>query len=123
MLPKRLCRWAQKLTLVVWTLLPLSIAGGLAAAETWHSSTVRWIYPQGDGGLVVAFQTDSPSCTSPATPDYYYVYVGQNGVTAEGFKNILAALLSAAAQGRAVQFAFDNATGACYVNRVLVFYE
>jgi hypothetical protein len=94
-----------------------------SAAETWHTSRIRWVYPQADGQtFVLVFQENAPSCPSASTPKYQYVAVGQNGVTAEGLKQLLSVSLSAAAQGLTVQVAFDNATGACYVNRLLVIY-
>jgi hypothetical protein len=92
------------------------------AAEVWHVSKIRWVYPQPDGQtFVLVFQADAPSCPTVA-PKYHYVTVGQNSMTAEGLKHVLAASLSAAAQGLTVQVAFDNATANCYVNRLLVIY-
>jgi hypothetical protein len=104
-------------------LLSCVVARSVVATDVWHTSTVRTIYPHADGSVVVTFSTDSPSCTSANTPHYYYVAVGQNGVTAEALKNILAAFLSAAAQGRTVQFNFSDTTTACYINRALVIYQ
>jgi hypothetical protein len=64
--------------------------------------------------------TDHASCTSAASPDYYYITVGQNGVTADGLRAMHATALTAFAMERQVSIAFDNATANCYINRLIV---
>ena len=94
-----------------------------SAADAVHTSRIRWVYPLADGQtFVLTFQVDAPSCTATGSPKYHYVTVGQNGVTAEGLKHLLAACLSAAAQGLTVSVVFDNATSSCHVNRLAVIY-
>jgi hypothetical protein len=91
------------------------------AAEVWVASLVKWIYPQGDGQtIVLVLETESAQCTSPASPKYFYVTVGQNGVTQEGLKNIFATASLALATDKMLHVAFDDSTQACYVNRVLI---
>jgi hypothetical protein len=110
------------------SLLALSVGSSLVvfesrAAETWHTSTIKWVYPQADGAVVVlVFHADSAAC-SAQSPKYHYAAVGQNGMTAEGLKLLAATALSAAAQGRTVSVAFDSASGGCYINRMLVVYD
>jgi hypothetical protein len=68
--------------------------------------------------FVLIFDTSAPDCASPN--HYHYVVPTQNGVTDEGAKRIYAAALSALAMDKTVQVNFDNATSACYVNRLVV---
>jgi hypothetical protein len=91
-----------------------------AAAEAWVQSTIKNVYPFPDGSFVLVLNTATTSCTNPAL--YYYVMAGQNSVTAEGVKALLASSLAAAAQSREISMAFDNATTACYVNRFAILY-
>ena len=93
------------------------------AAEVWVASVIKAVYPQANGSAVLTFQSDMPNCTSPANPKYYVLMVGQNGVTAEGFKNILASALAAAAAGKQVQVAFDDSTSNCFVNRLYAIFN
>lgn len=101
---------------VVATIRCLALLGTVAigsigeAAEAWHSPTVRQVYPQADGSFVLVFNSDGSACPNGSSPKYHYVVVGQNGVTAEDIKSLLAVSLSAAAQGKTIQVAFDNAT-------------
>ena len=104
-------------------LVILALAVDSQAANVWHVSTIKSIYPQGNGTTVVLiFDTDSPSCANANTPNYYYIAVGQNGVTAEGLRNMYAAALAAAAAGLSVTINFDDGTTGCYINRLLVAY-
>jgi hypothetical protein len=107
------------LTLAASFLLALAAAPA-DAADIWHVSTIKYIYPQANGTIVLAFATDSASCTSTATPDYYTIAVGQNGVTAEALKHMLAVALSAFALEKQVSINFSDTTTACYINRLLV---
>jgi hypothetical protein len=87
----------------------------------WHASQVKFVYPQGDGSFVVEFVNNSASCSSAAIPtQYFYVVTGQNGVNADGLKNLLATALTAYATGSVLSIAFDNATPYCYINRFAV---
>jgi hypothetical protein len=98
----------------------LGLTLSLQAAEVWHTSTVQWVYPLSNGNFVIGFDTSSSACTNPNAPKYMYVAVGQNGVDAEGAKKMYAAALTALAAGKTLTVAFDDATTACYVNRLLV---
>lgn len=91
------------------------------AAATWLVSTIKWVYPQADGSFVLTFAADPPTCTSASSPKYLLVMAGQNGVTADGVKSMLATSLAAFAMGAQVQINFDDATSNCYVNRLVVF--
>lgn len=93
------------------------LADPAAAAEAWAVATLKFVYPLGDGSVVLAMTTDPPTCTSTATPKYLLVRAGQNGMTADGAKNILAAALTALAMGTQFQVNFDDSTSNCYVNR------
>lgn len=105
-------------------LLVLICATSLAnASPTWHSGKIKWIYPNGAGvDTVLVFDVDSPSCTSTSTPDYYYIRVGANGVTADGAKNMLAVVLAAAAADLTVSINFDSSSTECVINRLYAVY-
>lgn len=90
------------------------------AAPTWHTSTIRTIYPNANGDVVITFNTDAPTCTSATTPDYYYVRVGENGMTLDGLKQILAVALTAATTRSDVTINFEDASSGCFVNRLFV---
>lgn len=90
------------------------------AAEVWHTSTIKYVYPQADNTFVLIFDTNAPACTSTATNKYHLVAPSQNGMTDEGAKKIYAAALLAMATDKAVQFAFDDSTTSCYINRLMV---
>lgn len=98
----------------------LSVTSAAFSATVWHGSTVKSVYPQSDGSLILIFNTDSAACTSASSPNYYYVTVGQNGVTEQGSNKIYAAALSAGHAGNSISFAFDDSTSNCYINRFLV---
>ncbi len=99
----------------------LSTATSAGAAATWHTGKITRVYPTGDGvSVVIQFDTDSPACTHSSTPDYYYVQVGQNGVTADGLKILLSTALAAAAANKTVGINFDSASSNCYINRLWV---
>jgi hypothetical protein len=90
------------------------------AVETWHTSTLKYVYALADGGFVLIFNVSAPSCTSTASDKYFHVIPSQNGMTVEGAKKIYGAALMAMATDKAMQFAFDDATSNCYINRAMV---
>ena len=92
------------------------------ATETWHYGKITRVYPLANGAVVFSLDTDAPSCTNTSKPKYFYLQVGQNGVTADGLRNIMATGLAAASQGKNVGVNFDNATPSCYINRINVVY-
>jgi hypothetical protein len=101
----------------LFALLPIGQALG---AEQWAGGKINFVYPLADGNFIVTLAVDSPLCPSPGTPKYMYAVVGQNGVTAAGLKNLYASLLAAHLSARTVSIAFDDSTGACYINRLAV---
>ena len=88
------------------------------SAEIWHMSTINQVYPTADGEVILILDTDSNYCTSANSPDYYYLSVGQNGVSADALKNMLATILAGAAAGRTFWINFDDSTAQCYINRL-----
>ncbi|NQD35653.1 response regulator receiver protein [Permianibacter sp. IMCC34836] len=107
------------LSIVVAAITPMTSAN---AAEVWHSGKIKSIYPLANGSFVFTMTTNSPECTSASAAKQHFVQSGQNGMTADGVKNILAAAMAAAAQGKDISFAYDTATSSCFVNRMLVNY-
>jgi hypothetical protein len=96
-------------------------ATNVGATERYHTSTLKSVYPQGNGDFVLVFDTDTTQCAlASGSPKYQYVVVGQNGVNAEGSKKIYAAALSAVITRATVDIAFDDATVYCYINRLVV---
>ncbi len=92
----------------------------LAHAEISHYSTIKQLYALADGNFALILNADSSSCTSPSSPDYYYIVVGQNGMTQEGAKKIFATASLAFATSKGVWIAFDESTSNCYINRLSV---
>ncbi len=94
---------------------------GVLAAEVWHTSTIKTVYPLASGGFVLIFNADSPACPHPnAVGKYHYVVPSQNDMTVEGAKKLYAAALLALAMDRAVTIAFEGSSAECYVNRLSV---
>jgi hypothetical protein len=98
----------------------LTVSGTYAhAAESWLVSKVKVVYPQANGSVILSFVDNAPNCSNPTTPTkYMYIQVGQNGVTAEGLKNMLSTALVAYATGGVLSVAFDDGTSACNINRL-----
>lgn len=89
-----------------------------AHAGLWHTAKIKNVYPQADGNFVLILYADHSSCTNANSPDYYYVSVGQNGVTQEGANKMYAAALAAAISGKSVTFNFDENSSTCSINRL-----
>ena len=87
---------------------------------TWHTATIRSVYPLASGAFVLTFASDSPSCTNANSPHYYRVEVGQNGVTAEAARNMYGLALAAATTGKPVTINFESNTANCFINRMAV---
>lgn len=102
---------------IVFALVLLVSASSVATA-TWHTATVKAIYPYAGGSrFVLAFDAEHPNCTNAQTPrKYYYVLAGVNGVTAEDVKAYYALSMFAMAQEKPLAFIFDDATSNCYVS-------
>ena len=94
---------------------------GAANAEvTSFTSKITAVYPLANGRVVLNFSDQPPACTGQGNPKYFYLEVGQQGVTEKGFNNIYAAALTAATTGSSVSVFFDNASQYCYINRMVV---
>lgn len=105
---------------VAWTILLCLLSWGAHAAEIWHTSTIKMLYPVADGSFVLIFDVNAPACTNTNTDKYHSVTPSQNAMTVEGAKKIYAAAMMAMATEKSVQFAFDDSTASCYVNRLAV---
>lgn len=98
----------------------MAISDPVVAAESWHTSTIKHIYPRADGSFVLVFAANAADCTNGNTGKYHYVTPTQNGMTDAGAEKIYAAALLAVAMEKSVQVAFDNATPSCYINRLFL---
>jgi hypothetical protein len=98
----------------------LAVSAMATAAEQWHTSTIKYVYPQSTGQFVVIFDTDAPGCTATGPGKYMLIYDGSNGVTLEGRKAMYAAALMAVVTRVSVSIAYDDATSNCYINRLTV---
>jgi hypothetical protein len=102
---------------LVSTLLPLQ------ANSANHQGPLQMVYPQGDGSFVLGFVPIAGSlnaCSSAAGVKYTFVQVGQNGVNADGIKNMLATALTAFALGKSVGISYSDASSSCFVANLLV---
>lgn len=106
---------------VLATLCLGAIASVASATEVNLFTHVLRVHPLADGSIVLMMTTDSPSCTSTATPNKHYtIKVGQNGVSADGLRAMQATAMTAVATGYRLTIYFDDATSFCYVNRILM---
>ena len=103
------------LALLITTFSTLSFA-----ADVWHTSTIRSVYPLANGSFVLTFTTETENCTNGNKPRYFYVGQGLNGVTADGANKIYSLALAAASQKLPLVIAFDNSTSDCAINRASV---
>jgi hypothetical protein len=88
-------------------LFAVSISFPASAVNVQFQSHVDFIYPVADGSFVIGFIENSPDCSSIDTPTkYFYVKAGQNSVTAEAVRNMLAVALVAFTTEKPVRFAF-----------------
>ena len=104
--------------MVFLTLLTIICSNSYAAASIVQS-TVKSVYPQADGSFVIILANDTSTCTA-TSPKYFYVMPGQNGMTVDGAKAMLATALTAFALGSSLELIFDDATTSCYVNRIVI---
>jgi len=106
---------------ICFAFLALLLAAPLSATERQQISTVKFVYPLGDGNFVIGLDADSSFCTSTSSPNkYYHVFVGQYGVNADGSNKIYAAAMLALASRQTATLIFDDTTAYCYVNRIVV---
>lgn len=112
----------SKLMLVMGCIgLAMLVYQSASAADVWVSPVhITRIYPQADGSIVLTVDNDNNTCTNSASPKYYQLTVGQNGVTADALKNMLAVALSAFAMNRTVSINISDSTPNCYVNRLFI---
>ena len=91
-----------------------------SAAEGWATSYVKFVYPLASGDFIVGL-VDSPStCTNANNPKYLLVGRGENSVTADGVKGMLATSLSAFLSGKGLTVVFDDSTSSCSINRMQI---
>lgn len=110
-------KWIYRAAIAVLATMMTATAG---AAEIQVSSTLYAVYPLHNGAFALMFNDTIASCSSTANPKRFYVKVEHASMTVEGAKQIYAAALFALAAEKVVWFVFDDATGDCYVNRLMV---
>ena len=113
----------HRLLVTIVVLAAILAADAISAASVTHTVKIQRIHPLSDGAVVFTFETDAPTCVQSGTVDYYYVRVGENSVTQEALKNMLAVALAAATTGRAVTIIFDDSTAYCYVKSLYVRFD
>ncbi|WP_419227336.1 hypothetical protein [Alteromonas sp. OM2203] len=89
------------------------------AANTWHTSTIKSIYPVSNGDFIIIFNNSS-ICSDKN--QYHRVTVGSNSVKIEGAEKMYSAALAAAAMGKTISINFDSSTSHCFINRLKVNY-
>jgi len=90
------------------------------ASVVRYQGSVQLVYPMNDGSFSVGVSTILPVCYSSGSGVYLSVTPGQNAVTADGAKSMLATVLTAFALGKSISVAYDDSTANCYVNRLLI---
>ena len=100
-------------------LVTLSLLPAASQAASF-SGQLAFLYPMANGTVALAFTGSAPGCSASGSIFYTYLAPGQNSVTADGFKNLYAAILLAFGSERPVDVTYDNSTVYCYVNNVIV---
>lgn len=101
--------------------LLISAASPTFATERSQTTTLKFVYPFGNGDFVIGLDSEPSTCSAPGSPKYFWITVGQGGVTAEGSAKIFATATSALITKLTVNVIFDDATTNCYVNRISVY--
>ena len=92
-----------------------------AATNVWTGyKSVTAVQVIENGGFLIYFDSAIGNPCSSAGNNALYVDVGQNFVTADGAKGMLAAALSALAAGMRVSVMYDDSTSFCYGRYVTV---
>jgi hypothetical protein len=97
-----------------------ALSTSVQAADVWHTSTIKYLYPLADGSFVLTFETNASACSNANASKYHYVTPTQNGMTEQGATKIYAAALMAKAAELSVQINFSDSTASCYINRLTV---
>ena len=92
----------------------------LANAETWHTSTIKMVYPLADGSFVLVMTEDASACAGSPGNKYHYVRPGVFGVTSEGVRGMLASALTAFALEKSISILFDESNSSCDINRFTI---
>ncbi|MEO8018738.1 MAG: response regulator receiver protein [Pseudomonadota bacterium] len=109
--------------LILRAVAGLLLAAGAAdtyAAESWYQDNVKTVYPLATGDFVVTFVNSPAACLNTANPKYFHVQVGNNGVTSDGAKGMLATALAAFLSGKRLTVVFNDASTTCDVNRMVI---
>lgn len=103
----------------VWSAFLVLVPSLATATDRSFTAVAKMVYPSSNGMFAVSFDGDSPYCTNGGLPHkYYYVAVGQNGVTSDGHRLLYSTLLTAVVSGFPVTLVFDDSTANCYINRL-----
>lgn len=100
-------------------LVMLAATSSSALAETWHTARIKSVYPLANGSVVLIFVEDAPACAGTGPGKYHFISVGENGVTTEGVRMMMATALAALAMDKTVSVAFAEASSGCYINRLI----
>lgn len=104
----------------------LALCAFSSAAFAYDSfvSTISRVYPVSDttnGDFIITLSSDvGTTCTNASSPKYYYVFIGQSGVSQGSSSKIYAAALAAALANRPVRVWFDSSAPQCWVNALWV---
>ena len=120
----RIAEWEELMTKrllgIVLSCICPAVATSASAATAWYQGAVQLVYPLNDGSFVIGVPTTLSTCFSSGQGVYLYVTPGQNAVTLDGAKSMLATTLTAFAIARTISVAYDDSTSYCYVNRLLI---
>ena len=87
----------------------LAFASTSFAVGVWGDSTIRIVYPDGDGNFILLFHNSPAECQDPN--GYFRIKVGGvYGHTQEGVNNLYRAALLAASTKKSLNFYFDSET-------------
>jgi hypothetical protein len=116
---KSLANHSVRLT-VSFALAGLALFAMPAHATTWYQGAVQMVYPLTDGSFAIGVPTTLPTCSSSGSGSYLHVTPGQNTLTLDGAKAMLATVLTAFSMGRTVSISYDSSTSSCYVDGLLI---
>jgi len=92
-----------------------------AVAADWHTSTIKWVYPLGNGDFIITFSENDPLCSNAS--NYHHVKIGENGIDIEGSNKLYGAALAAGATRKTVTINYDETSSSCYINRLFINFQ
>jgi len=109
-------RTSTLMSAIAWLTCALASNGASSAITLSALMPIEAIYTGPNGNFLLIMEASNPACGSSG--NQFNVYIGQVGMTADGAKAALAAVLTAYALDKPIRVYFDPAIAGCPVQQV-----